>query len=97
LNYLIELAIPPIPLPWQDGGTMIIPGHGRVTEESEVVEYRDMVTVIRDRLQDMLARGLTLEQVKAANPTNGFRRRYGSESGPWTTDMFVEAIFKTLR
>ena len=96
LNYLIELAIPPIPLPWQEGGTMIIPGHGRVTEEAEVVEYRDMVTVIRDRLRDMLARGLTLEQIKAANPTNGFRRRYGSDSGSWTTDMFVEAIYKSL-
>ena len=96
LNYLIDLAIPPITLPWQEGGTMIIPGHGRVTEESEVVEYRDMVTIIRDRLQDMLARGLTLEQSKAANPTNGFRRRYGSESGPWTTDMFVEAVYKSL-
>jgi cyclase len=96
LNYVIDLAIPPIPLPWQDGGTMIIPGHGRVTEEAEVVEYRDMVTIIRDRVRDMIARGMTVEQVKAANPTQGYRKRYGVDSGPWTTAMFVEAVYESL-
>ena len=55
-----------------------------------------MVTIIRDTVQDMMNRGMTLDQVKKANPTNGYRRRYGSDSGPWTTDMFVEAIYKTL-
>jgi hypothetical protein len=61
-----------------------------------VVEYRNVVTIVRDRVQDMVARGMTLEQVKAADPTKGFRRRYGTESGPWTTDMFVEAVFDGL-
>jgi hypothetical protein len=96
LNQMIELAIPSIPMMWQEGGTLIIPGHGWVAEQADVVEYRDMVTIIRDRVQDLLGKGMTLEQVKAANPAQGYRRQYGSDSGPWTTDMFVEAIYRSL-
>jgi cyclase len=97
LNHLLEIAIPSIPLPYlEDGGTRIVPGHGWICEEAEVVEYRDMVTIIRDRIQDSITNGMTLAQIKASNPTNGYRKRYGSESGPWTTDMFVEAVYKSL-
>ncbi len=97
LNHLLELTIPSIPLPYlEDGGTQVIPGHGRICEEAEVVEYRDMVTIIRDRVQDMIKNGMTLDQIQAANPTIGYRRRYGSDSGPWTTQMFVEAVYKSL-
>lgn len=97
LNHILELTIPSIPMPWLDeGGTAVIPGHGRACEEAEVVEYRDMVTVVRDRIEDMIARGLTLDQIKAANPTSGWRRRFGAESGPWTTNMFVEAVYRSL-
>ena len=56
-----------------------------------------MVTIVRDRVQEMVGRGMTLEQVKAADPTKGFRRRYGAETGTWTTDMFVEAVYRGLR
>jgi hypothetical protein len=55
-----------------------------------------MVTIVRDRVQDMVKKGLTLEQVKAAKPTRDYDPRYGSSSGPWTTDMFVEAVYKSL-
>ena len=55
-----------------------------------------MVTVIRDVIQDMIKGGMTLEQVRAASPTKGYTRRYGSNSGPWTTNMFVEAVYKSL-
>lgn len=97
LNALLDLTVPSIPLPWLDeGGTRVIPGHGRVVEEAEVVEYRDMVTIIRDRVQDGITRGLTLEQVRAANPTQGYRRRYGADTGPWTTTMFVDAVYRSL-
>jgi hypothetical protein len=68
-----------------------------VSDYAELVEYRDMITVIRDIIQNMIEKGMTLEQVKAANPTQGYRRRYGVESGPWTTDMFVEAIYSGLK
>jgi hypothetical protein len=61
-----------------------------------LLEYRDAVTVVRDRVQDLLDQGKTLEQVKAANPTLGYRSQYGSDSGPWTTDMFVEMVYKEL-
>jgi hypothetical protein len=55
-----------------------------------------MVTVIRDRIQSMKNKGLTLGQVKAANPTQGYRGRYGSDTGAWTTDMFVTAVYNGL-
>ena len=96
LNQIIELAIPSIPMVWQEGGTRVIPGHGWVSEQADVVEYRDMVTIIRDRVQDLIKKGMTLEQVKVANPAQGYRSQYGSDSGPWTTDMFIEAIYKSL-
>jgi hypothetical protein len=97
LNRIVHKAIPSIPLVWQDRGTQIIPAHGRICDQADVVEYRDMVTVIRDVVEDMIHRGMTLEQVKAANPTFGYRKRYGADSGPWTTDMFVEAVYKGLK
>jgi cyclase len=96
LNRIIDLTIPSIPMPWKEGGTRVIPGHGRISEQAELVEYRDMVTIVRERIQDLIETSKTLDQVKAENPTQGFRRRYGSDSGDWTTDMFVEAVYKSL-
>jgi glyoxylase-like metal-dependent hydrolase (beta-lactamase superfamily II) len=96
LNHIVELAVPSIPLIWEDGGTYVIPAHGFVCDQADVVEYRDMITIIRDNIQALIKKGMTLEQVKAANPTKGYRAQYGSDSGPWTTDMFVEAIYKSL-
>jgi glyoxylase-like metal-dependent hydrolase (beta-lactamase superfamily II) len=96
LNQLIDLAVPSIPLPWKEGGTTVIPGHGRASEQAELVEYRDMVTIVRDRIKDMIDRRMTLDQIKAARPTRGWDRRFGSDSGPWTTNMFVEAVYKSL-
>ena len=96
LNQIVELAIPSIPMMWQEGGTYVIPGHGWLADQADVVEYRDMVTIIRDVVADMIAKGMTLEQVQAANPTKGYRNQYGADSGPWTTNMFVEAIYKSL-
>jgi len=61
-----------------------------------VVEYRDMITIIRDRVQDMIKKGMTLEQVKAARPTRDYDPRYGATTGPRTTDMFVEAVYRSL-
>ena len=80
----------------EDGGTMIIPGHGRVTDEWEVAEYRDMLVIIRDRVQAMIKTGATLQQVKAARPTADYDVRFGATGGPWTTDMFVEAVYQSM-
>ena len=97
LNRLLtEFVVPGVPLVLKSGRTLVVPGHGYVADYAEVVEYRDMVTVIKDTIQDLIDKGLTLEQVKAANPTKGYRVRYGSDNGPWTTDMFVEAVFNGL-
>jgi cyclase len=96
LNRMLYMAISSTPFPFQEGGTMIIPGHGRLCATVDLVDYRDMVSIIRDRVEDGIKKGLSLEQIQQANPTLGYRRQYGSDSGPWTTNMFVEAIYKGL-
>lgn len=96
LNRIIVVAVPPVPLTWQDGGTVIVPARGPLAHEADVVDYRDMLTIVRDRVQDLLKKGLSLEQVLEADPVKGYRRRYGADGGPWTTQMFVEAAYRSL-
>src|SRR2546425_7632201 len=93
LNRLLDITIP---RDKQEGGTYVIPGHGRLTDEADVVDYRDMVTVIRDRFQDSIKKRMTLEQVKAAKLARDYEGRYGATSGFWTTDAFVDAAYKSL-
>ena len=97
LNRLLDLTVPPMPLVLKPGRTLVVPGHGRVSDYGEIVDYRDMVATIKDIIEDMVKKGMTLQQVKAANPTAGYRARWGSDTGPWTTDMFVEAIYNGLK
>lgn len=87
LNHILLLTVPEH---LQEGGTRVIPGHGRLCGEADVVEYRDMVTIVRDRVQDAMKRGLNLEQVKAAKLTLDYDPQYGSG------DAFVESIYKSL-
>jgi cyclase len=96
LNRLVDLAIPAVPLVWLEGRTYVIPARGRVTDQADLVEYRDMVTYVRDVVDDLIKNGQTLEQIKKADPTLPYRPRYGADSGPWTTDMFVGAIYNSL-
>ena len=96
LNALVDLAVPPTPLAWQEGGTKIVPGRGHLLEQADLVEYRDMVTIVRDVVQDMIKKGMTQQQIRGANPTKGYTRRYGSDSGSWTTAMFVDAVYTSL-
>ena len=93
LNRLIALTIP---AGKQEGGTMVIPGHGRVCDQADVVFYQEMVTILRDRIQAMIKQGMTLEQVVAARPTRDYDPVYGATTGFWTTDKFVEAAYKSL-
>jgi cyclase len=90
LNAIIEVAIPDVD---HQGGTMIVPGHGRLSDEFDVAEYRDMITIVRDRVADMIERGYTRDQVHAARPTLDWDARYGADSGAWTTAMFVDAVY----
>jgi glyoxylase-like metal-dependent hydrolase (beta-lactamase superfamily II) len=96
LNRLLELTVPPFPLRWQEDRTLIVPGHGFVADYADLADYRNVVTIMRDRIQDMVGRGMTLEQVKASDPAKGFKGRYGADAGPWTTDMFIEAVYTSL-
>ena len=93
LNLILDICIPRHE---QEGGTYVIPGRGRLTDEHDVLEYRDMVTIIRDRIQAGVKKGQTLAQIKAAKPTYEYDARWGSTTGDWTTDMFIEAVYKSL-
>ena len=93
LNQIVGTAVPEYN---QQGGTRIIPGHGRVLNQSDVVEYRDMATIIRDRIAQLAKAGKTLAQVKAMHPTLDYDGVYGSTTGPWTTDMFIEEVYKEV-
>ena len=80
-----------------EGGTLVVPGRGRLCDEYEVAEYRDMLAIVHDRVQAMIGKNASLQQVKDARPTADFDDRYGATSGPWTTDMFVEAVYTSLK
>jgi len=96
LNRLMDMTVFNLPLQWKADRTFLVPGHGHVYDKLDLLEYRDAVTIVRDRVQDLIGEGKTLAQVKAADPTLGYRSQYGADSGPWTTDMFVEVIYNEL-
>ena len=96
LNRLVELAIPSVPIVTREAGTVVVPGHGHLCSQFDVVEYRDMVTIVRDRVQELIKAGMSLDQIKAAAPARGYTRRYGADSGPWTTNNFIEAVYQSL-
>ncbi len=91
LNHIIKITVPEFN---QQGGTRVVPGHGRIGNESDVVEYRDMATIVRDRIRDMMKKGMTLEQIKAAKPTLDYDGLYSTPS--YTGTMFIEAVYKDL-
>jgi cyclase len=94
LNRLLDLMVPKH---LQEGGTMVIPGHGRTGDEHDVLEYRDMVTIVRDRVQNAIKKGMTLQQVKAVKPSYTYEYEPRFNRNPaWTAEMFVEAIYKSL-
>jgi glyoxylase-like metal-dependent hydrolase (beta-lactamase superfamily II) len=94
VNRILDMAVPSKSLAL--GGTYVIPGHGRIADENDVLWYRDMLQIVSDRIRAMVAKKMTLEQVKAAKPTLDYDGRYGSDTGPWTTAMFIEAVYRDL-
>ena len=93
LNHILDIAIPEYRL---EGGTMIVPGHGHLCDIADVAYYRDMTTIVRDRLQDAIKKGMTLAQIKAAKLTYDYDGVYGATTGFWTTDKFLEAAYTSL-
>ena len=90
LNRALDLTVPRYN---QEGGTSVLPGHGRCGDQHDVLEYRDMLVIVRDRIRAAVGKGWTLAQVKAQRPTLDYDARWGTDAGPWTTDMFIEAIY----
>ena len=93
LNILVDMMIPEY---GQDDGTLVIPGHGRICDVGDVINYREMLTIIRDRIVDMIGKGMTLKQVREARPTFDYDGRWGIGSGSYSTDDFIEAAYHTL-
>jgi cyclase len=93
-NRMLDIVIPEFRM---EGGTMVVPGHGRMADGADLAYYRDMLTIIRDRAQALIKQGKTLEQVKAAKITADYDPRWGVNNNFWSTDRFVEAVYKTLQ
>jgi cyclase len=93
LNHILELTVP---AKTQEGGTYVVPGHGRLCDEADVVEYRDMLVIVRDRILDMLKKRMTLDQVKAAKPTLDYDGRYSAPGGFVTPERFIESVYRSL-
>ena len=93
LNHILDLTVPEDK---QEGGTLVIPGHGRLCEEAEVVEYRDMVVIVKDRIEDMMKKGLTLAQIKEAKPTIDYDTQYVAANSFVKAEQFIEAVYKSL-
>ncbi|HET9194107.1 MAG TPA: MBL fold metallo-hydrolase [Vicinamibacterales bacterium] len=93
LNRIIDITVP---RDKAEGGTYVIPGHGRLADEADVVDYRDMATIVRDRVRDAIGRKMSLEQVKAARLVRDYEGRFGAAQGTWTTDAFIEAAYRSL-
>jgi glyoxylase-like metal-dependent hydrolase (beta-lactamase superfamily II) len=91
LNRLVDLAVPSTPVVTREAGTIVVPGHGRLCDQYDVVDYRDMLTIIRDRVRDLKKAGRSLVDVKAAQPAKGYVGRYGNP------DRFVEAVYRSLK
>jgi hypothetical protein len=94
LNQILDLAFPEYR---SQGGTWIVPGRGRLSDTADVASYRNMLVMIRDRVQASIDKGMTLAQVQAARPSLDFDGRYGATTGPWTTEMFIAAVYRSLQ
>lgn len=94
LNHILDLAVP---ARTQEGGTYIVPGHGRICDEADVVEFRDMVVIVRDRVRDLIGKSMTLDQVKAARPSRDYDTEYVSSTSFVSADRFVESVYATLK
>jgi cyclase len=94
LNHLSHDVV--VPDENEEGGTYVIPGRGHVVDRNDLANYRDMLTIIRDRILAQVKNGRTLDEVKASKPTYDYDGGYGADAGPWTTDMFVEAVYREL-
>jgi glyoxylase-like metal-dependent hydrolase (beta-lactamase superfamily II) len=94
LNLMLDIAVPAY---LQEGGTYVIPGHGRICDEADVVSFRDMLVIVRARIADLVKQGQTLEQVLAAKPALDYDVRYGNDGRDWTSADFVAAIYNDLK
>jgi hypothetical protein len=94
LNRILDLAVAEYRA---QGGTWVIPGRGRLSDTADVASYRNMIHIIRDRVQDMIDKEMTLQQIQATRPSLDFDGRYGSTTGAWTTSMFIEAVYQSLQ
>ncbi len=73
--------------------TIIIPGHGPVGDRSQVIEFRDMLVTVRDKVAALKKQGRSLDEAVAAKPTAAFDAKWGSLVPP---DLFTKVVYVTL-
>ena len=93
LNTLLDIAVPDDQV---EGGTMIIPGHGRLIDLGDLARYTVIMTTIRNRVQFYKNQGKTLDQVLALNPSSDYDDRWSAPSGPGSKREFITAVYSTL-
>jgi glyoxylase-like metal-dependent hydrolase (beta-lactamase superfamily II) len=95
LNEILNgMTVGATPLTEKPGETLIIPARGPLSNKDDLVNYRDMVTIVRDRIEDGIRRKQTLEQIHAADPLQGFRTRYAES--PESARKFVVTVYQSL-
>lgn len=94
LNFILELMVPG---PFAEGGTYVVPGHGRIGDEIDVVEYRNMIYIIRDRVTDLIGKGFSLEEIIASNPTFDYDTEYGGVRGGPSNIQFITSVYQSLQ
>jgi len=97
INALNHVLLLTVPAKTQEGGTYVIPGHGRICDEADVVEFRDMIVIVRDRVRDMMKKGMTLDQIKAAKPSRDYDTEYVKANSFVKADQFVESVYRSLQ
>lgn len=93
LNLLLDLGVAEFR---SQGGTMIVPGHGRLMDIGDLTNYRNMVEIIRDRVQALIDQGKSLDEVLEARPSMDYDGIYGEGRDGWNTERFLTAVYESL-
>lgn len=94
LDALADIIAMMVPRQNEEGGTYLVPGRGRICDRTEIVNYHDALSIIQGRIRYYVSKGMTLEQVREARPSFDYDGVYGSDQGPWSTRLFIDAVYR---
>ena len=77
--------------------TKVIPGHGRgFTDRTGLIEVLVMMLDIREDITRMIAQGMSLDEVLAANPTAEYDEKWGQVPS-WNESDLVPIIYNEFK